>query len=81
MESGECRFLRDAVQHEHNLLVDKMHLLGNFKDAQVSDRAVLFVYSSCTDSLIELCSLFTRCKTHRWYRYSVKAKEQAELSG
>lgn len=81
MESGECRFLRDAVQHEHNLLVDKMHLLGNFKDAQVSDRAVLFIYSSCTDSLIELCSLFTRCKTHRWYRCSVKAREQAELSG
>jgi len=54
VESGEYGILRDAIHHEYNLLVDKMHLLGNFKDAQVSDRAVLFIYSSCTDSLIEL---------------------------
>jgi midasin len=73
MESEEYGVLRGAVQHNYNLLATKMDLLENFKDAQVSDRAVLFIYSTCTDSLIELCSLFTRCKIHPWCHCLIKA--------
>ncbi len=52
MDSEEYGVLNEAIQHEYNVLGDRLHLPRKFKDAQVSDRAVLFIYSLCTDSLI-----------------------------
>jgi midasin len=53
MQSKEYKTLREEIQHNYGLLLDGLDFLENFKDAQVSDRAVLLGYHTCTDNLIE----------------------------
>jgi hypothetical protein len=71
MESKQYEKFRDGFQQRYNLLTDRVQISQPFKDAQVSDRAVICMHKRFTDSLIELHSLFIHCKTHPWCPYLI----------
>jgi len=54
-----------ALYQLYELLKTPMDLPPSFADAQVSDRAVLYIFFSCTDRIIEICRLSIRSKTRR----------------
>jgi midasin (ATPase involved in ribosome maturation) len=41
---------------------------SGFRDAQVSDRALLFIVNTCTDRNNKICRSYIRSRTHLWYR-------------